>query len=679
MTAADPLPGTTNFCLGPDPAAWTEGVRAFGEARYRELWPGTDLVLRMDTGGIAYELIARPGHVAPTDPFGFEGGTSLHELGSGRLVVETPLGEIAHERNGNSGRISLTRDSERGLNDPSTLLWNSYFGGSDDDTILNLVTRPAQGWVVVVGYSLSSDLPTTTGAHDRTANGGFDAFVAAFTQDGSNLVFCTYLGGSQDDGAATICNSGPFMFVGGFTRSPNFPTTAAGLDRTHNGNSDGFVAEVNLQGGLTYSTFIGGSGGDSVQGLAISPESKILLGMTTTSPDFPVVNWFDKILDGNSDAAVVAIDAERDELSFATYLGGNGSDWCTGIGLFEDRLYICGLTGGGFPVTHGAWDTTQNLFDGYVAQFLADTGELVAATYIGGTETLVSDPTEWAIGVDVDSAGDIAVTGFTTATNFPTSANAYDTTHNGGTDVYITRLAPDLSEMLTSTFLGGPGDDYPADLALAADDRVFCAVYTTSSGFPVTPDGFDTTFNGVVDGALAVLDPLLSTLAWSSYLGGTENDYPYALALIGHDAVIVGDTFSADFPVTSGVYQTTHAGGYDSFLARLSPNLHAAGVEDVAPPFDAAPFLSLIAQPNPFNPRVAINFELSGERAVALTIHDVAGRRVRQLALATFSDGPHAVTWDGCDDDGRPVPAGVYICRAVSGTQVAWRRLTLVK
>lgn len=64
---------------------------------------------------------------------------------------------------------------------------------------------------------------------------------------------------------------------------------------------------------------------------------------------------------------------------------------------------------------------------------------------------------------------------------------------------------------------------------------------------------------------------------------------------------------------------------------------------------------------------------------MALTIHDVAGRRVRQLALATFSDGPHAVTWDGCDDDGRPVPAGVYICRAVSGTQVAWRRLTLVK
>jgi len=149
--------------------------------------------------------------------------------------------------------------------------------------------------------------------------------------------------------------------------------------------------------------------------------------------------------------------------------------------------------------------------------------------------------------------------------------------------------------------------------------------------------------------------------------------------LVAYDVQQDDDVFAYD-PAQSYQRSDLHlriVPGYNAGRGDLASRpAHVAGADDRLP---KQVFLSLTAQPNPFNPRVTITFALSEQREVALTIHDVSGRQVRQLALAVYADGLHAVAWDGCDDDGRPVPAGVYICRAGSGAQVAWRRLTLVK
>jgi hypothetical protein len=172
----------------------------------------------------------------------------------------------------------------------------------------------------------------------------------------------------------------------------------------------------------------------------------------------------------------------------------------------------------------------------------------------------------------LDYSGNACVTGFTSSTNFPTTPGAYDQSHNGGEDVFVTKLNPTGSVLVYSTFLGGSG--YDEGFGIVLDD--YCNAYvaggTTSTNFPTTPEAFDTTHNGgAYDAFVTKLNPTGTTLLYSTFLGGNGHDVANNIALDDYyNPYVTGSTSSNNFPTTHGVFDSTYNGGSDVFVAKIA-------------------------------------------------------------------------------------------------------------
>lgn len=667
ISSSEPLPGRYNFYRGNQPSKWQEGVQAFAQVTYRELWPGTDLVLRLEDGGIAYEFYCRPGVAPPAEPFRFEGAEEA-EISDQARWASTPLGSIVDRRleGGFGGMIRVgmaAEDRMRGgllPSDPSTLVWSTYLGGAEYDEAFSVDLLPS-GQIILTGLTYSADLPVTTGAHDLSYNGLEDVFAACLTPGSPSIVFCTYLGGSSADFSASILNHATDLFlIAGGTSSPDFPVTAEVLDATLGGTSDGFVTELHTTNGtLQWSTYIGGGSSDSVRDIDVFPSTgDIGLAMVTRSSDFPLSgDAFDTTYGGNADAAVAIITSLGRSLVYGTYLGGSGSESCDQITASGNRLFVSGFTGGGFPVTPGAYDTTPNGFDCYVAAFKPGSG-YDWGTYLGaggGTNL-----TEYPLGLTTDGLGNPVLCGWTTDPGFPTTAGSYDTSFNGVDDCFVARLSRDGTTLMNSTFVGGQDADDAIAVSIDADGRVFVAGLTRSADFPVTADGYDTTIDNQ-DAFLFVLSPQWNSLEWSTVLGGSSSEAGFALEIdpAGQQAVIVGSTDSGDFPVTPNVPQSAIEGPTDAFVSVLAPNLVPASVVDASDPS-----LSLhLAASSPAIGSTLIRYRTPWAGPLEITAFDIAGRQMATIARESAAARRGSIRWDLRDSAGRRVPSGVYFLR----------------
>jgi hypothetical protein len=183
------------------------------------------------------------------------------------------------------------------------------------------------------------------------------------------------------------------------------------------------------------------------------------------------------------------------------------------------------------------------------------------------------------VGVAVDPAGNATVIGITkSATGFPVTPGAFDTTHNGGGDGFVTRLNPTGTALVFSTYLGSSGWDPLSDLVLDGQGNVFVVAdifgVGNASDFPTTPGAFDTTYNDTSDRSDTIVCKLAAdgaTLVWSTWLGGNNWDPCYSIVLDSRgNPTICGESWSPDFPVTPNAYQTTNAGLGDAYVAQLS-------------------------------------------------------------------------------------------------------------
>ena len=543
----------------------------------------------------------------------------------------------------------------------TALEYATYLGGTDNDWGRDIAADNS-GYAYITGYTESDDFPATAGALDESFNGGYhpDAFVARLNPSGSALIYCTFLGGGDEDRgyAITIDDLGN-AYVAGYTESDDFPTTAAAYDTTLDPSRDAFVIKLNSAGSdLEYGTFIGGDHRDVGYGIFLNAAGDVYVAGYTRSEDFPTTaNAVDNTHNGQEDAFVVQLDPALSVLEYATYLGGSYDDVANRV--FVDasgNIYLAGETySEDFPTTDGAFDNTYNnqwdifvaklgpgievthgAIDGTVSEakgpitgatvtargptiasattnasgyYIIDdlpTGtydvtasavgyspskeenvvvteddtsavdfslspfsggdKLVWSTFLGGgTDDL-------AYGLAVDDAGYVYLAGETTSLDFPTTAGAFDSTRDNYA-AFVTKLDPTASSLVYSTFLGGTSTDYGEDMALDAENNVFVVGYTLSNDFPVTPGAFDTTHNGSRDAFVAKLNAAGSALEYATYLGGSDYDYGYGIAIdtLGH-AYITGNTESDDFPTTSGALDGSFNGGYygDAFVARFN-------------------------------------------------------------------------------------------------------------
>jgi hypothetical protein len=408
------------------------------------------------------------------------------------------------------------------LDDTGTnLIYLTYLGGSKDD-LVSSVAVDASGNAFVTGFTDSSNFPTadalypTIGGVENKRTKAFpgDAFIAELDAGGSNLIYSTYLGGSQlEAGNGITIDSADNAYVTGLTSSTDFPVTNAVQNRLA-GTNNVFVTEIGAGGSpLIFSTYLGGANFDSGESIALDAANNIYVTGFTSSTNFPITNAFTSVLNGGLlrrggnnyfayDAFVTKFSPSGANLVYSTFLGSTNND--VGYRIACDaagNAYVTGYSASpAFPNTvtnvpglyaHGnKKDTGASDIDAFLTKFDPN-GVMVYSALFGGKGDDIG------YGVGLDAIGDAFVVGATTSKDFPTNnaATAFRIKNSGGNDVFVTALNSNATALLYSGYLGGRKNDFGYNIAVDPAGNAYLVGQTVSKDFPLT-NAFQPFLNG---------------------------------------------------------------------------------------------------------------------------------------------------------------------------------------
>ena len=457
-------------------------------------------------------------------------------------------------------------DRSRPLVIDPVLVFASYLGGNALD-IAQAVALDGAGSVYLAGWTASTDFPTVSPFQGTKAGTiTVDGFITKLSPS-RTLVYSTYLGGSRGDFLWNIAvdASGSPVVVGD-SESSDFPVSSA-LQPIKNMFEDVVVAKLNPSGsGLVFSTFLGGSSVDSAFGLAVDGVGNIHVAGATFSSDFPTVAPLQASNRGDWDVFVSKLNPAGSALIYSTYLGGESFDFGQDLALTSSGVVVVGRTeSDSFPVVAPLQATRRGLLDGFVSKLNSGGSALMFSTYLGGSSE------DSAVAVATDSSGAVYVSGSTISTDFPTLA-AVQPSPGGASDTFVSKLNAGGSAFVYSTYLGGNDTDadvYPwTDIAVDGTGRAQVGGYTASSNFPLASP-LQSVRRGTHDAFFTRFSPSGTTLEHSTYLGGGALDAAYGVAVRpSGNAVVVGYTYSTDFPLQSPV-QATNRGPPDAFVLEI--------------------------------------------------------------------------------------------------------------
>ena len=464
--------------------------------------------------------------------------------------------------------------------------YSSFLGGSGNESAQAVAVAP-DGCIWVCGYTYSANFPLINPI-DSTLGGSQDAFVCKFSPDGSTCLFSTYLGGGADDLAMGIAvDDDGNVYICGRTDSADFPTLNA-FQPTRNGYwTDDFICKLNASGTMIYSSYLGGTMFDYADDVAVDAAGCAYVAGRAWSTDFPTVNAYQEENANSSgyNFTLTKVAADGASLVYSTYLGGTGGGHeypCVAVTPGGIAYFGGSTTSTDYPVTANAYQPlhagpSPGSWDGVVSIFSADGSSLTYSTFLGGAED-IDQVTDLAIGDD----GSITVVGITQSDDFPVK-NAIQPTISVQPDFFVSRFVPDTGpppgyDLDFSTYIGGWDWDYGEGVAVGADGSVVVVGITVSNNFPVS-EAFQPTRPGGYDCAVSKLSPDGSAFVYSTYLGGSGDEFGYRVALdAGGNAIVVGRTASSNFP-TVNPFQSTRGGGEDGFVTRLAktPYCDASG------------------------------------------------------------------------------------------------------
>lgn len=617
----DALPGKSNYFIGNDPQGWHTDVPTFERVRYRQLYPGIDLIFYGRQRELEYDFVLAPQADPAQIKLALNGADKLEINEHGDLLIHTGGTAVRQHRpvayqQTPQGRVNIeaafTLDEaqlgfrlgayDRNLPlviDP-LVLYSSYLGGDNRDIAYGIAVDH-EGSIFLTGQTYSPNFPTKSPV-DTQLDGTNDAFVLKLNASGSQLLFSTYIGGrgSNDRGWAIAVDAAGNVYFCGETNSLNFPTANAVQSITR-GNGDGFATKLNIAGNvLLYSTYLGGSFSDAAYAIALDRFDNAYLTGRTDSANFLTKNALQSSLRGSRDAFVLRLDPDG-VLVASTYLGGapatlGGRDAEAGYGIAVDSqqmVYVTGYTSSPtFPIANALQANFGGIEDAFVAKLNLPTAQLIYSTYLGGQDA------DAGCGVTVDAFGNVYVTGVTLSTNFP-RLNALQPNSGGMADAFITKLNAKGSALVYSTFLGGSGDENTAlltdpepigSVAVDALGYVYLTGKTGSSNFPVAR-ALQPQRNGDNDAYITKLDPAGSALIYSTYFGTSftgNNGFEergLGLAVQGGNVYVTGQMLGTDL-FTLSPFQNKYGGGLsDAFITKI-------GTPDIltAAPVSAASF-----------------------------------------------------------------------------------------
>jgi len=309
------------------------------------------------------------------------------------------------------------------------LIYSTYLGGSHWDWGYAIAVDDS-GNAYITGYTLSSDFPTV--GEYQAYQGGWDVFITKLNSSGNDLIYSTYLGGSDDDyGLAISIDDSGNAYITGITASSDFPTV--GEYQTYQGEYDVFITKLNSSGNdLIYSTYLGGSDDDYGFGIAVDNSGNAYITGYTYSSDFPTVGEY-QTDQGSDDVFITKLNSSGDDLIYSTYLGGSYGDRGHGISVDDSgNAYITGETDSPDFPTVGEYQTDQDDRDVFITKLNSSGNDLIYSTYLGGSG--------WDEGyaITIDNSGNAYITGSTSSPDFPT-VGEYQTAQ-GNDDAFAAKI-----------------------------------------------------------------------------------------------------------------------------------------------------------------------------------------------------------------------------------------------
>jgi len=595
--ALDRLEGESHYLQGNNPHAWRTHVPSFGKVRYRDVYPGVDVVYYGQEQKLEYDLVVAPGSDPSLIRLVLEGADRLDVDRSGDLLIALHGRELRMHKpvvyqNGETGPepiaggYTLLADNSVGFKlgaydrnrplviDP-ILGFSTYLGGDRDDEG-NGIAVDAAGNVYVTGLTESTDFPESSSPFQNDPRGKEEAFVTKLNPAGGGIVFSTYLGGDGDDiGNAVAVDSAGFVYVTGLTKSTNFPTPGAAVQRVfQGGETDCFVTKLTPGGGeAIFSTYLGGNDRDRCTAIALDAAGNAHVVGVTKSSGFPKSGGvFRPERDGGEEGFITKYNAAGSAILFSMVLGGGGDDGIEDLALDSaGNIYTVGYTKSDrFPVTPNAVQGKRaGDSDAFASKLSPDGGSLLYSTFLGGNNDDI------ARGIALDSQGNIYVTGLTNSFNFPTSQGAFQRFFFGGTyDAFLTKYDAQ-GRGVFSTYIGGEGEDLANSIAVDSLGLATIAGVAKSFFFPVV-SGQINYGGGPSDAFVTQFNTNGSDLLDSTYLGAGGADEIRGLAIDSLGRVYVtGFTNSNAFPVTQGVFQGARRNGTNAFVTRFGNTVFA--------------------------------------------------------------------------------------------------------
>ena len=587
----------SNYFIGNDSSKWKSNIPNYEKIIFKNLYNGIDLVYYFNEKGIKYDWIVKP-YANPNDIVEcFEDIDSLKIDSNGELIIHTGLGELREGKpysyqgiNGNIFKVDVSYRISKNkkvsfmignydfknmlIIDP--LIYSTYIGYKEENEGYGIAVDSEKN-AYITGYTTSSDFPTSHNCFDDTYNGIYrlgDVFLFKLNNEGSNLLYSTYIGGTgRDYGYSIALDSENNAYITGHTTSSDFPTTLDCYDDSYNGDGDVFVTKMNPNGTLLkYSTYVGGTEDDDYGwDIALDSENNTYITGYTKSSNFPMtLGCLDESFNGGWDVFVFKLNPNGSSLIYSTYVGGNYTDDGKSITLdSENNAYITGSTSSSnFPTTPSCYDNSFNGGDTDIFVFKLNSNgtSLLYSTYFGGSDK------EYGYGIVVDSLNNSYISGYTFSEDIPTTFGVYDETFNGKIDVLIFKLNEEGSDLLFSSYIGGTKSEHCKNIEIDLKNNLYVTGYTWSSDFPTTSGSFDDSKNGDDNCNLFVFKMNFngSKLLYSSYVGGDRVDYGYDITLDSENHVyITGYTFSTNFPTSPGCFNNTKDANSDVYVFAL--------------------------------------------------------------------------------------------------------------
>ena len=460
----------------------------------------------------------------------FAGGTAFN------VGYPTTLGAFDSSFNGIAAYgitdVVITRYDSTGTN----LIYSTYIGGTEAETVHSIIANE-NNELYIYGATSSTNFPVTSGAYDTSFNGGSylffssngtkfnngtDIYVAKINPTGTNLLGCTYIGGSANDG-------------------------------------------VNHTVNLTYDTLMNNYGDQYRGEIMLDEDGNCYVASSTKSADFPFLNGFDNTLNGHQDAVVFKFNTNLTSLVWSTYLGGSNAD--AGFSIKVDTnnyVYVCGGTNSvDFPATLGAINTSfqGGKADGYITKIDTNGSAILAATYIG------TNSYDQCYFIDIDRFGSIYTVGQTEG-SMPIINAPYANLNSGQ---FIQRISNNLTAIDYSTLFGNGNinsEFSPAAFLVDRCENVYVSGWggnilngTPLTGMPTTANAPQPTSGDGFNFYLFVLERNAQSMLFGTYFGGNQSQEHvdggtsrFDKNGIVYQSVCAGCWGNSDFPTTSGAW-----------------------------------------------------------------------------------------------------------------------------